>query len=113
MINKSKEIIAAFKAESIDILSSHVAESKTKFPCFTYSESGNSDSVVGDTLGYSDIQYTIEIWDNNYSSFVENCKTADRIMKELAFVRTSGIEQQYNNLYRKIMIYNLFDKEVY
>ena len=113
MINKSKEVIAAFKAENIEIISSFTVDSNTKIPCFTYNESGNADNVVGNTLGYSDIQYTIEVWDNNYARLTENCKTAHKVMKKLAFVRISSIEQQFNNLYRKIMTYDLFDREVY
>lgn len=113
MINKSKEIIAAFKAENINVLNNYAKNSQTKFPCFTYNESNNSDSVVGDTSGYSNIQYTVEVWDNDYARFVENCKKADRIMKKIAFIRESSIEQSYDNLYRKIMIYNFFGKEIY
>ena len=113
MIDFIPTLISAFKNKGINIVHADAADSNATVPCYTYRESGNSDSAVGDTVGYSDLQYTIEVWGRNYSEFIADCTKVDKIMHELKFYRVGITEQSYQGLYRKIMIYDSLKKEKY
>lgn len=60
MINDKQRLVETLKTIAPVEYELFVTD-KTPIPCITYVENGNDDNAVGDTLGYSNIRYTIKI----------------------------------------------------
>ena len=111
MFNATPELIQEFEAAGLTLIPEDATDSKTRFPCITYLEQGNSDYAIGNTIGYSDISYLIQIWAQNEKTLTALCADVDKIMKSLLFRRTSMNYQHINGLYRKILTYERVIKE--
>lgn len=111
MISITTDLIKEFKEYGITLIPEASTNSKTSIPCVTYFERDNSDYKTGNTVGYSDISYTIQIWDKNYKNLIQTSLQIDDIMKKLGFSRISANEQMIDGLHRKILIYNILLKE--
>ena len=60
MVNGKQDIVTRLNTIAPVEYELFVTE-KTPIPCITYIENGNDDNLVGDTLGYSNIRYTVKI----------------------------------------------------
>lgn len=70
----------------------------TPIPCITYYENGNDDNLVGDTLGYSNIRYTVKIWSHSVEELTELSAKVANEMRLLGYRRLSSFEQRSTNL---------------
>lgn len=80
-------------------------DSSLSVPCFTYLESSNIAREEGDSLRYSQVQYTIKIWSRNIAEIATYAVLLDDKMKELGFKRISYNELWYNNMCSAIFLY--------
>lgn len=80
-------------------------DSTTETPCITYIETNNYDNVNGDTLSYSNIEYTIKIWGRTVDDISSYSVLVDRKMKELGYTRTSSNELTADDQIVKVMVY--------
>lgn len=56
-------------------------------PCISYMELSNKEEEVGDTIGYSSIQYQIKIWGNRLDEIQKYALELDAAMRPLGFKR--------------------------
>ena len=113
MTNDIKPIIEAFNLQGITIIPNNTIDAQTRPPCVTYRETGNEESHVGDTIGWSRLRYIVEVWDRDYESLLETCNKSDYAMRSLGYRRASSSEETLNNLTRKILTYERNKKEIY
>ena len=59
-------------------------------PCITYMEYGNRDTLVGDTLEYSEIITTVKVWSDSMSVLMSNAILIDERMKGLGYKKEFG-----------------------
>lgn len=106
MIDYSKEIIKELQAKTaLKVYYEYDTNPNDPIPCITYCINNNSDNLIGDTINYSDISFTIKIWSKSKKNLEEYAPLVDKGMKNLGFKRTSTNELSYNHINQKIMIY--------
>jgi hypothetical protein len=76
-----------------------------KTPCITYMEDNNSDSLVGDTLSYSDISFYIKVWSTKVEEIDKYSALVDTALKKLGFKRQAANELVQDNLICKVLNY--------
>lgn len=115
MFSVKQQVVTALQANtsSLPVYYELFVDSKTSIPCITYMENQNNDNVVGNTIGYSDIGFTIKIWATKVSDIDSVAINIDSIMRNLGFKRTSANELTYNDQVQKVLMYQALGKETY
>lgn len=106
MIDYHSTLVAALKT----ILPTHyelALHSGLSTPCISYQERNNADAATGDTLGYSNLAYTIKVWGNNIGELQRYALEVDKTLKALGWTRTSSNElhDSQSTMIQKIMTY--------
>lgn len=112
MIDYNKEIVSALKT----VLPTHyemALTSKTATPCISYQERNNYSTDTGDTLGYSNISYTVKVWATKIGDCQRYAKEIDNVLRPLGFKRISSGELYDNNssMIQKILTYEAIGLE--
>ena len=114
MINYHASIVAALNK----ILPTHyemVLHSGTATPCISYMELTNIDDTIGDTRGYSRLQYQVKVWGSDIKELQQYALRVDKAMRALGFKRV-GATELYDNassLMQKILTYEALALEDY
>ena len=106
MINYHKQLVSALNT----ILPTHyelVLHRGLAIPCISYMELDNSENEVGDTIGYSRIQYQIKVWGDNIGDLQTYALAIDKVLRPLGFKRISSRElyDRESTMIQKIMTY--------
>lgn len=106
MVDYHKQLKAALET----ILPSYYEmslHSGIKTPCISYMELSNIDTVSGNTLGYSRIQYQVKVWGNNIELIQRYVAQIDKVLRPLGFKRVSSNElyNNSNSMMQKVMTY--------
>lgn len=114
MINYHANLVTTLES----ILPTHyemVLTSKTTTPCISYLELSNVDTVTGDTLGYSRIQYQIKVWSNKIQDLQEYALEIDRALRPLGWKRVGSQELHDRNssMMQKVLTYEALALEHY
>lgn len=59
-------------------------------PCITYTEYSNRDTLVGDTIEYSEIITMVKVWSDSMSVLMSNAILIDKKMKALGYKKDFG-----------------------
>lgn len=114
MINYHTTLVSALES----ILPTHyemVLTSKTNTPCLSYLELTNIDTVTGDTLGYSRIQYQIKVWSNKIADLQTYALEVDKALRPLGWRRVGSQELHDRNstMMQKVLTYEALASENY
>lgn len=114
MVSFHKDIVSALKT----ILPTHyelVLHRGLKTPCISYMELDNSDREMGDTLGYSSIQYQIKVWGTDIGVLQEYAQKINNALRPLGWERISSKElhDRESAMIQKIMTYQAKAWELY
>lgn len=92
-----------------------VLTSKTTTPCISYLELSNVDTVTGNTLGYSRIQYQIKVWSNRIQDLQQYALEIDRALRPLGWKRVGSQELHDRNstMMQKVLTYEANASENY
>jgi len=104
MIDYSTQIVTALST----ILKTYYELScngNTPKPCITYCEHNNRDTSYGETIGYSELSYSIKIWALDKATIETKSLLIDKAMRTLGFHRISSYELTTDNQICKIMVY--------
>lgn len=106
MIDYHSTLVAALNT----VLPTHYElklHSGLKTPCISYQERNNADAATGDTLGYSNLAYTIKVWGNDIGELQTYALQIDKILKPLGWKRTGSNElhDAQSAMIQKIMTY--------
>lgn len=114
MINYHTSLVSALEG----ILPTHyemVLTSKTNTPCISYLELTNIDTVTGDTLGYSRIQYQVKVWSNQIKDLQTYALEIDKVLRPLGWRRV-GSQELYDpnsTMMQKVLTYEANASENY
>lgn len=114
MIDYNKELVSALSAV---LPTSHelALTSKNPVPCISYQERNNFVLANGDTLGYSNLSFTVKVWANSVAEIMRYALEVDAVLRPLGFKRTSCNELYDRNstMIQKIMTYEATGLEHY
>lgn len=92
----------------------YIRDDKYSFPCITYIEyMNNQDKLKGSNMCWSNIGYTIRIWDSSISNATDKAKLVDTALRELGYTRVGSSEQIASNQICKTMLYSTYAEEHY
>lgn len=114
MVNEHKNIVSALNS----ILPTHyelALTSKTKTPCISYQERNNYVAVTGDSIGYSNISYTVKVWGNDIGELQRYALKIDKALRVIGWRRTSSGElyDSQSTMIQKILTYEALALENY
>lgn len=114
MINYHKELVSALNK----VLPTHYEMKltpNTKTPCISYMETNNYSSSTGDTIGYSNITYTVKVWANSIEQIQSYALQVDAVLRPIGFKRISSGELYDNatTMIQKIITYECIALEEY
>lgn len=114
MVDYHKELVAALNT----ILPTHYELKLTKgaaTPCISYQERNNAVQINGDTLGYSNLSYTVKVWGNDIAELNNYAKQIDNVLRPLGFKRVSvgELHDVNSTMIQKIMTYEALALEVF
>ena len=114
MINYHTELVAALE-QVLPVHYEMTLTSGTKTPCISYMELSNIDTVSGDTLGYSRIQYQVKVWGNDIEVLQRYALEIDKVLRPLGFKRISSGELYDNrtSMIQKILTFEAQALEVF
>lgn len=106
MIDYHSNLVAALNT----ILPTHYElnlHSGLQTPCISYQERNNYVEVNGDTLGYSNISYTVKVWGNDLKDLQHYSQLIDAALRPMGWKRTSSNELYDHNstMKQKILTY--------
>lgn len=106
MIDYSKELVSALNTV-LPTTHELALTSKNSTPCISYQERNNYVQVNGDTLGYSNISFTVKVWANSIAEIMKYAVEVDAALRPIGFKRTSSNELYDRNstMIQKIMTY--------
>ena len=84
-------------------------------PCISYMELDNSDREIGDTLGYSSLQYQIKVWGTDIGELQEYSQEIHSALRPLGWERISSNElhDRESAMIQKIFTYQAKAWETY
>lgn len=89
----------------------------TSTPCISYQERDNAaiTEIIGATVGYSRISYTIKVWSNRVEELQQYALEIDRVLRPLGFKRINSQElhDPQSTMIQKIMAYEALVYENY
>lgn len=107
MIDYHAKMISALKTIGIGVHYEMALHSGLQTPCISYMELSNIATDVGDTLGYSRLQYQIKVWGTEIADLQKYALKIDTTLKPLGFKRV-GCNEMYDPnsaMIQKIMTY--------
>lgn len=112
MFDYKPQLVKELQKAGLPVFYESFLNDKTQYPCITYTEINNVDTLVGDTLSYSDVTFMIKVWASDIKTLSEKAIEIDKIMKPLGFGRLSSLEVFNNALFQKVIKYKGTAKEL-
>lgn len=114
MVNYHKTLVSTLNT----ILPTHYEMTLTrgqKTPCISYLEIDNSDREIGDTLGYSNLQYQIKVWGTDIGELQEYAHKIHQTLCPLGWERISSGElyDKESAMIQKVSTYQAKAWELY
>lgn len=104
MVDIKKEVVQALKKTTLPISYEMFIEEKN-IPCISYMEVFNGDTLVGDSLEYSEVAFQVTLWTKDIEESVNISQIIDSEMKALGFIRRSCNELVNGSIIQKIFRY--------
>lgn len=114
MVDLHKELVSALNT----VLPTYyelTLTANTKTPCISYQERNNYESATGDTIGYSNIIYTVKLWGNDIAELQRYSIELDNALRAIGFKRTSvnELHDMASTMIQKIFTYERLTLEKY
>ena len=89
MIDINPLVVATLNTIGLPVTLEKFIESMP-IPCITYTEYSNVDTLVGDTIEYSEIITMVKVWSDDMSVLMSNAILIDKKMKALGYKKDFG-----------------------
>jgi len=89
MIDINPLVVATLKTIGLPITLEKFIDTMP-IPCITYTEYSNRDTLVGNTLEYSEIITMVKVWSDSMSILMQNAILIDKKMKALGYKKDFG-----------------------
>jgi len=113
VLDITSELVALFKRHDIQLIDEKTHDSAGSLPFVTYEEVNNADARTGDTVGYSSVTYTINVWCQTKADNVALGIRVDAIMRSVKFERTGTVTWHDSGVFRQTMTYSRLCREEY
>ena len=90
MIDMNPTIVTELKKIGLPVIAENFISPATIFPCISYMEYSNRDTLTGNTLEYSELITIVKVWDKSLKVLMDNSKLIDIKMKVLGYKRDFG-----------------------
>lgn len=111
MLNVMPQIYTELSTIGIPVSAEGSKTKEVVYPCITYRNDNDIQDLTGDTLGYSNVYYTIKVWAHRISDLQIYAVKIDKVMRSLGFVRTSTNEVWADDLGQKLLRYRALGLE--
>lgn len=113
MIDYHSTLVSKLKEIGIPVHYEMVLHSGLSTPCISYMELANIAEEIGDTKGYSRLQYQIKVWSNEIADLQSYAIKIDDALRPIGWKRI-GCNEMYDNnstMTQKIMTYEAIASE--
>ena len=90
MLDMNPLIVTELKKIGLPVISENFISPATVFPCISYMEYSNIDTLTGDTLEYSELITMVKVWDKSLKVLIDNAKLVNAKMTGLGYKRDFG-----------------------
>lgn len=87
MINMTEYLVSNLISLGYPVVYEYSIEHEVPTPCITFVESANNSYAKGDSLSYSDILYTIKVWEKDLAKQTEVVLQMDELLTPLGLTR--------------------------
>ena len=113
MLNIKPSMVSNLSTLELPVVAEPFLTEDTPKPCISYSVENDVQYLTGDTLGYSNIYFTVKVWGTRISDIEENAVKLDELMRSLGFTRTGTIDLWFDNVGNKTMRYRALGLELF
>lgn len=92
MIDTKTILVSALTSLGYPVVYEYSIEDTVPSPCITFIESSNSSLMKGDGLEYSDILYTIKVWEKDLAIQTPIVLQMDDLLSSLGFTREFSMD---------------------
>ena len=85
----------------------------TDYPCITYGIENDVQDLTGDTLGYSNVYYTVKVWGHRVSDVDSIAIDVDSTMRGLGFRRVGTNSVAIDDLCNRTLRYRALGLELF
>lgn len=85
--------------------------SDNEMPCISYALENDTQYLTGDTLGYSNIYFTVKVWGKRIADIEPIAVELDELMRSLGFTRTGTNDMWVDNIGNKTIRYRALGLE--
>jgi hypothetical protein len=96
MIDVKAYVAGELAKLGLPVIDELLAKSSTPIPCITYTELSNSDLILGNTIEYGQIVWTVKVWSGSIAILEQYAALVDATMKDQGFSKTTSF-QTFNN----------------
>ena len=90
MLDVNVALVTELKKIGLPVMLENFIATTTVFPCISYVEYSNRDTLTGNTIEYSEIITMVKVWDDSLSVLMTNALLIDARMKALGYKRDFG-----------------------
>ena len=113
MYNFHTDVVTALKTAYTDVYYEEFLDEQCAKQCISYREDLNAERLPGNTIGYSDVTYTVKVWGYSLSWVLEIACSVDDKMSALGFHRESSAELINGDYICKVLRYTGLCQETY
>ena len=111
MLNVAPQIYDELSTIGLPVQPEGSVTKEVVYPCITYRGDNDIQDLTGDTLGYSNVYYTVKVWGNRLADILTNSLKVDAVMRKLGFRRIATNELWADDLGQKILRYRALGLE--
>ena len=90
MLDVNVALVTELNKIGLPVMLENFIATTTVFPCISYIETGNRDTLTGNTIEYSEIITMVKVWDTSMKVLMDNALLIDVKMKALGYKRDFG-----------------------
>ena len=113
MLNVKPSIVENLLTLGYPVVAEMFLTQDIDIPCISYSLENDVQDLTGDTLGYSNVYYTIKIWGKRIADVEPIAINVDELMRSLGFRRVGTNEMVYEDVFNKTIRYRALGLELF
>lgn len=111
MIDIKPSMVSNLATLGLPVVAEPFLTEDTQKPCISYYVENDIQYLTGDTLGYSNIYFTVKVWGTRISEIEQYAIQLDALMRSLGFTRTGTADIWVDNVGNKTMRYRALGLE--
>lgn len=113
MLNTMPSVRSALLELGYPVVVEAFLSQNNEYPCITYAIENDIQDATGDTLGYSNVYYTVKVWGERVSEVEVLAIKVDEVMRSLGFRRVGTNGMSIDDLYDRTLRYRALGLELF